>query len=288
MSHPKYKKVALCLAGGGSRGIYQFGQIQAWLEYGIPYDMLFGTSVGSLNGCILHQNDMTLGEELWGTIKNSDVFHMWPWDIFKPFTKAGCIYDSSPLRNLCKKYINPAKIKSNPLPFYVNATQIYPVQGAAVAYDLKTLSDDEIPAYIKCSANPPVDSETFRGMMLVDGGLVNNFSVMAAIDAGADTIVVMTPTVLPSKKPQNIMDMISIVTSVPEYAFLEREMKFIEFIDEVQQPFDYLKEIKAVEIKPPIPLNIDLLNFDYKQDRKELMKMGYDRAMEILHKELPL
>jgi NTE family protein len=51
-------KVALNLAGGGARGIIQFGFLKAWHELGLKYDVCFGTSAGCLNGVLYHAGDM--------------------------------------------------------------------------------------------------------------------------------------------------------------------------------------------------------------------------------------
>lgn len=46
------KKVALCLGGGGARGFAHIGAIKAFEEAGINFDMVVGTSAGSLVGVL--------------------------------------------------------------------------------------------------------------------------------------------------------------------------------------------------------------------------------------------
>jgi len=46
----KKKKIGLCLGGGGTKGFAHLGAIKAFEEYGIKFDMVAGTSIGSLVG----------------------------------------------------------------------------------------------------------------------------------------------------------------------------------------------------------------------------------------------
>ena len=44
-------KKGLVLEGGGKRGIYAAGVLDVFLENGIIFDGLIGTSAGAVNGC---------------------------------------------------------------------------------------------------------------------------------------------------------------------------------------------------------------------------------------------
>lgn len=78
-------KKALYLAGGGARGAYQVGILKA-ISYilqtkTLPFDMVSGVSVGSLNAAILadYADDFPMGierlESLWGEIHCKQVFN---------------------------------------------------------------------------------------------------------------------------------------------------------------------------------------------------------------------
>ena len=55
-------KTALVLGGGGSRGAYEIGVCKALEELEIEIDMVFGTSVGAINGAMIAQGDLALAE----------------------------------------------------------------------------------------------------------------------------------------------------------------------------------------------------------------------------------
>ncbi|MBQ3185797.1 MAG: patatin-like phospholipase family protein, partial [Firmicutes bacterium] len=68
------KKTALVLSGGGSRGAYEIGVWKALKELDIKIDMVFGTSVGSINGALIVQGDLELAERLWQELETDMVF----------------------------------------------------------------------------------------------------------------------------------------------------------------------------------------------------------------------
>ena len=62
------------LEGGGAKGAYTLGCLTALREKGIEFDVVAGTSVGSLNGALLSSNRLTEGKELWKNLTFSKVF----------------------------------------------------------------------------------------------------------------------------------------------------------------------------------------------------------------------
>ncbi|KTD67703.1 MULTISPECIES: patatin-like phospholipase family protein [Legionella] len=116
-------KIALYLAGGGARGAYQAGVLKAISTIlnskQIPFDMLTGASVGSINAGVLAENalDFSAGanklDELWRDITCQHIFKASNYALSKSamrnmssmFIKQrllGHILDTSPLQ----KFIN--------------------------------------------------------------------------------------------------------------------------------------------------------------------------------------
>ncbi len=58
-------KVGLVLSGGGARGAYQLGCWRAFLERGIHFAAVAGSSIGALNGALVCQGDWKAAYELW-------------------------------------------------------------------------------------------------------------------------------------------------------------------------------------------------------------------------------
>src|SRR5256885_7324827 len=71
-------KTAFVFAGGGSFGAIQVGMLHALASHGIVADMVFGSSVGALNGAY-YAGDPTLEgvrklEAIWRGLRREDVF----------------------------------------------------------------------------------------------------------------------------------------------------------------------------------------------------------------------
>lgn len=66
--------VGLALEGGGSRGAYHIGAYQAFMEAGMTFDAITGTSIGAVNAALLAQGDWEKAREKWLTLSNEDLF----------------------------------------------------------------------------------------------------------------------------------------------------------------------------------------------------------------------
>ena len=67
-------KRAIVLSGGGSKGAYQIGVWKALRKLKIKYDIVTGTSIGSVNGIMMVQNEYHKASFLWKNIGFNDIF----------------------------------------------------------------------------------------------------------------------------------------------------------------------------------------------------------------------
>jgi NTE family protein len=76
-------KVALVLAGGGSRGAFEVGAVRCLYDrFGVTPDIITGTSVGALNGSKLAEGPGSLGqlEQIWLSLQfNADMYTPQAW-----------------------------------------------------------------------------------------------------------------------------------------------------------------------------------------------------------------
>lgn len=61
------------LSGGGTKGSYELGVWKALNELGIDYQIVTGTSIGSINGALMATGDYDRAYELWSTITMEDM-----------------------------------------------------------------------------------------------------------------------------------------------------------------------------------------------------------------------
>ena len=123
-------RTALVLSGGGARGAYQAGVLQGLVEIGMigaagsPFDVIVGSSAGSINAGMLaaHADELREGVarlvEVWSNIAANEVFRTdirslgrigvrWAWDLsFGGALKRvqpKSLLDTEPLRELLKR-----------------------------------------------------------------------------------------------------------------------------------------------------------------------------------------
>jgi hypothetical protein len=69
----------LVIAGGGAKGAYSFGAMQALESRGYVFEAVSGTSAGSLNAAIWATGDLKAGEELWSRITPESSYRRSWW-----------------------------------------------------------------------------------------------------------------------------------------------------------------------------------------------------------------
>ena len=127
-------KKALYLAGGGARGAYQAGALRAISDIlkvkAIPFTMISGVSVGSLNAGVLatFAHDFTAAmdhmEGMWRQLRCSKVFKASNYELSKSVVRnllniiikqkrSGFLLDTSPLRSLIESYMEFSMINDN-------------------------------------------------------------------------------------------------------------------------------------------------------------------------------
>ena len=96
MTQPESAKSALMLPGGGARGAYQVGVLQAIMEFmpeGFRFPVISGTSAGAINAAVLasHAKDQDHGVDrlnhFWTHIHCEDVYRTDARQVFKTMSK---------------------------------------------------------------------------------------------------------------------------------------------------------------------------------------------------------
>lgn len=75
------QQLGLVLAGGGAKGAYQIGVLQALAKLGLTahsFAAISGTSIGALNLAVFVQNDLALAEQIWLSVTKSQIFSLNP------------------------------------------------------------------------------------------------------------------------------------------------------------------------------------------------------------------
>jgi NTE family protein len=204
------KKVAVVLSGGGAKGVAHIGALRVIEQAGIPIDMIVGTSMGSIVGGLYSigytpdQMDSMVMSQDWGLLLSdrqkrtdqtiSEKENKSKYIVSIPFGKkldditAGGFIEGSNLKvlfnDLMVGYNDSIDFNRLPIPFACVAANI--VSGEEIVF-----REGVLPVAMRASmAIPGAFTPVYTdNMVLVDGGVVNNFPTDVALRMGADIII---------------------------------------------------------------------------------------------------
>ena len=210
----KRKKVGVVLSGGGAKGMAHIGVLKVLEKAGIPVDIVTGTSIGSIVGGLYaigynaHSLDSMVRTQDWTYVitdkedlskqtlldrkKNNTYLFSTGLTIGKRDRGAGGLIRGKNLAELFQKlfvgytdsldFTNDLKI-----PFACVATNI--MDNSEVVFH-----SGRLPQAIRASMSIPAAFAPVRldDMVLVDGGLKNNYPVDVAREMGAEVVIGVT------------------------------------------------------------------------------------------------
>ena len=208
------KKVGVVLSGGGAKGMAHIGVLKVLEKAGIPVDIVTGTSIGSIVGGLYsigynsHSLDSMVRAQDWTYVitdkedlrkqslldrkKANTYLFSTGLTIGKHSVNAGGLINGKNLAELFQKlfvgytdsldFTNDLKI-----PFACVATNI--MDNSEVVFH-----SGRLPQAIRASMSIPAAFSPVRigDMVLVDGGLKNNFPVDVAREMGAEIVIGVT------------------------------------------------------------------------------------------------
>ena len=207
--HSERPKVGVVLMGGGAKGFAHIGALKVIEEAGIPIDYIAGTSMGAIVGGLY-----SIGydsHDLDSLSKNQDWMHLLTDEIYR-YNLYGSEKDKAQTYIVTMNYEKqgiklPSSIVSgqNIYNLMLDVTTGYhesvdfhrlPIPFSCVAADVKTgkevvLSDGILPQALRASmAIPGIFSPVkMDSMLLIDGGILNNFPVDVVRKMGADIVI---------------------------------------------------------------------------------------------------
>ncbi|MFE9258840.1 patatin-like phospholipase family protein [Streptomyces sp. NPDC006879] len=185
-------RTAFVLGGGGKLGGYQVGMLRALLERDITPDLVFGASVGSLQGALLAANATptvcdTL-TELWEELLGRRVMSVTARGLFvNAVRRRPALASQDALQEVAESYLGAAtRIEDLPLPYQCVAASVE--RAAARYFDSGPL----VPAVLASCAVPGLWPPVRVGIEhYIDGGVVETVPVSRAVTYGATTVYVL-------------------------------------------------------------------------------------------------
>ena len=229
------KKVGVVLSGGGAKGMAHIGVLKVLERAGIPVDVITGTSMGSIIGGLYaigynaNSLDSVVRKQDWSyvitdkedlrkqSLSDRSKQYKYVFSTGLSFSKKksseGGIIKGKNLAELfgqlCTGYTDSLDFsKDLPIPFACVATNI--IDNSEVDFH-----SGRLPQAMRASMAIPAAFAPVRlgDMVLVDGGLKNNYPVDIAKEMGADIIIGVTVQGEP-KKAEDIKGTIGILSQI--------------------------------------------------------------------------
>ncbi|MBR4650973.1 MAG: patatin family protein [Prevotella sp.] len=273
-------KKGLVLEGGGLRGMFTSGVIDALLEDGVTFDGMIGVSAGALFGCNFKSGQKGRALRYNIQLKN-DPRYMG----IRPLLKTGNIVSADFSYHVVPFDIDPfdaEAFRENPMDFWLVATDIE--TGEPVYHQMKEFNHEEM-EWMRATSSMPAVSHPVEidGMMLLDGGMIDAIPLKAFQQKGYErNVVVLTqPRSYYKTRSRSLIWIIRKLTKkyplVADIMARRHEMYNAELEYIAQQE----KEGNALLIYPEKPLRIGRTELSEKKMRR-VHRQGYDVAKSMM------
>lgn len=201
-------KTALVISGGGSKGAFAVGVLKAIFQHApnLYFDMMIGTSTGSLIAPLATPKSIALLEHLYTSIKTENIITT--YNIGNRVLTANSIFGVAPLANQIAQYFTDAffqDLTAQPYTVVLTTTCLQTIETAyftsnklafPTAFHVTTLNEpDNFRRAILASACQPVFMPPIEVMpgtvplrQYVDGGVRQYAAIQIAIEQGAEEI----------------------------------------------------------------------------------------------------
>lgn len=210
------KKIGLCLTGGGAKGAYQIGAVQALDDLGKYKDVAAysGTSIGAANVAVLASTSIEKTREIWFNMPKDALTLSKPLleriknEKFRAFENG--IYTMDTFERVMMPYIDSQKLKAKEVYITISESgeedkgllQIisstykhYIKKDSKVHYlPLQKLDQDTCLDVVKASCSIPIvfPAVVKDNKKYYDGGLFDNMPVLPLVEAGCTEIYIIS------------------------------------------------------------------------------------------------
>ena len=199
------KDIALVLGGGGAKGSYEIGVIEALERLNIRAGSVFGVSVGALNAVMYAQHALEEADRLWTQIRLDSLVseeslsladaaenlfdHPEKLVEFLARYNKNKGIDISPYASLLRRVVDEDAVRRSDVRFGLTATR---VSGLALTEkNIEDMAEGTLVDWLLASSScfPVFPIHTIEKEGYIDGGFCDNVPVSTALRAGARHVI---------------------------------------------------------------------------------------------------
>lgn len=178
------------LGGGGLKGLAHVGVLRALEERGLVPDVVIGCSIGSLIGAawatgmpLQQMEDRALG------LKRADVFRVAHLDMALKRMLSPAVYRRDPLETLIASLVGDRTFDQMPRRLVVNTVDLN--SGVQLLWGLPGLTSARVgdAVFASCALPGILAPKTINGHVCVDGAVIENLPIRAALALGRGPII---------------------------------------------------------------------------------------------------
>lgn len=284
-------KRALVLSGGGGRGAYEVGVIRTLYRAGWIPEIFVGTSIGAVNAAALAAGwTVERLVDFWLRLRTCHI-HRLHWRIWQS------LFTVAPLRATLIRHLDFDRLNDpdNPRTLLVLATDLR--RGCPVVFANRPVPKARRvrigPEHLLASCSIPYiyPATLVEGSLFWDGAVMANTPLNAAIEAGADEMVVVLLAPMPGEAgswplPRHPLQALALTLDLALLATFENDYRQLEKINQAVRQGRPLKpshrEIRCHVIAPAMPLPLSrILRYD-RRGTQALIAQGEADAEQVL------
>ena len=190
-------KTGLVLEGGGLRGVFTAGVLDAFLDGNFHADYVIGVSAGAANGV-----SYVSGQRERGLRTNTDYLHDPRYMGLRSLLLHRSLFGMDFIFHEIPQHLDPfdyQAFQENPCEFWTGAIDIR--TGETVYFGKEEIRDDL--EALRATTSLPLLSQpvAYRGRLLLDGGTADPIPVRRALADGCDRVVVVLTRERGYRKP---------------------------------------------------------------------------------------
>jgi NTE family protein len=184
-------RTAFVLAGGGSLGAVEVGMLEALTDAGVRPDLIVGSSAGAVNAAYFAGRPNSKGvrelAEIWAGLRARDVFPFSPLGgLLGALSLRDHMIDPGPFERLITHHIPYVHLEEAEIPVHVVVTNVLTGRESLLS------KGPVVPAVMASAAIPGVFPPVkIDGTHYFDGSVASNTPVAAALELGAERVVIL-------------------------------------------------------------------------------------------------
>ncbi|MDP6409454.1 MAG: patatin-like phospholipase family protein [Planctomycetota bacterium] len=264
------KRTVLILGGGGMRGMAHVGVLRALKTLGIRYDIVIGTSIGSLIGAAAAAGlSVEEIEDKVASLQKEDYFRLNFVKLLMKGARAPSMYQGDRFRERVQDTLPVDSFAELRLPFFCNAVRLE--TGGSVFFGTPGFQDVSLSdaVYASCALPGVFEPLEHDGFNYMDGGIVDAVPLRFAKTLQPDLIIAVDLTVKATFKTPNYKRRV--------LSTLYRSFEIVEEVL-VEHSLHMQVDYKTVMIQPKVG---HLARLDF-EGLPEVVRRGEEEALRVL------